>query len=219
MRCTDQTAQLDLVALSEDLQADGVEGDRHESEAEQCREQGHSGSPQAQQGIETSHPRRVRLNVGDLRERLELEFQPVRERWITPGKRHHERIRQRILRQARDHLFHPRDAIELNERCVPGHETHRAHAPGASQLRFDGGDLGLRSVPREEHGELWIDRGVAGQGLEIAQHAIDPERERERDPDREDVERRGKRGTSQARERLRETQAVMLQPGPHWSLP
>ncbi len=219
MRRADQTAQLDLVALSEDLQADGVEGHRHQSKAEQRREQDHRGPTQAQQGIEASHPCRIRLNVGDLRQRLELEFQSVRERRIASGKRHDKRIRQRILRQARDHLLHPCDAVELNERRVPRHETHGAHAPGAFQACFDGDDLGLCGVPSEEHGEPGVDRGVAGQGLEIAQHAIDPERERRRDPDRQHVERRGKGRARQARERLRETQAVMLQPGPHWSLP
>src|SRR6267378_8405904 len=76
--------------------------------------------PQAQQGIEASHPRRIRLNVGDFRERFELEFQPVRERRIASRKRHDERIRQRILRQARYHLLHACDAIELRQRRVPG---------------------------------------------------------------------------------------------------
>jgi len=87
-------------------------------------------------------------------------------------------------------------------------------------LLLDSGDIGFRGIPGKKDRELRIDRNPAGDPLQIAEHAVGPERQCERDPDRHDVERGGKGRARQASERLHEAQAMMLQPGPHhWSFP
>jgi len=76
-----QPRHFDFVALREDLQPDGVEGDGNEGKGEPGGEHQHCQPAQSERGLQTLGPRRVELRVRDLgptREFVAQLFQGLR---------------------------------------------------------------------------------------------------------------------------------------------
>src|SRR5882672_10919921 len=98
-------------------------------------------------------------------------------------------------------------------------EAHGAHSARSPEAGLERGDVGFGRLLREEHRELRLEADLVRQRLEIREEAVHPERQRERDPDRDDVEQGRERRPAQPGGGLRQAQAVVLEPRPHCSFP
>ena len=79
----DQLGDLDLAALRQDLQPDGVERDRDQREAEQAGQDQRQNAPELEQGFELVSPGRIELclvNLGQFGQFVAQCFQRLRRR-------------------------------------------------------------------------------------------------------------------------------------------
>jgi len=99
------SGQLDLVALCEDLQADGIE-----SHGDQAMPSSPASSTTAVCPRRSSASRRLTQaesawTCATLRQRLELELEPIRQYRVAGREVHDEGVGQGILRESCDHFI------------------------------------------------------------------------------------------------------------------
>ena len=208
--CADQFRHLDLVALREDLQPDGIECHRHEAGAEQAGEQPQSQPCDAGEGSEAARPERIGLNMRHPRERRQIGGKRVHR---GPVRAEDEGIGQGVASQGGDELGKPLHRLELAQRILARHKAQLRHAgvgaqPLAERLGLDALRLGL-----QEERDLRLERQARGDRAQVLEQRIAARRKRQRDAD---DERAGKtRRFREPAQRLPERAPMLAQPGAH----
>ena len=183
-----QFGNFDLAALCQDLQADGVERDRDQRQAEQAGQDQYQHAPEFEQCLQLVSPGRIELclfHLGQLRQFVAQRFQRLRLHGFGIND---EGIRQRVLLQAADHVGKAGALLELFQRSRAGDKLDAVYGRVLRELRAQFADLVDFCIQAQEQADLRCAGELRDQALHVLQQQVHAGGQAERDADDQDIE-------------------------------
>ena len=179
---SDQPGYLDFIGMSQDLQADGVEGAGNQCTGKQTGKQADREFAETQESIETADPGRVELDMSDLGQGAQLGREGVHGLGRGVGRLDYIGIGQGVFRQTGDDVAHACACLQSFQRFVTRDETPVARLE-FTQPGIDLGCVLAVGIELQENADLRCASRAAQQFAQVVQRHVAGTRQGQRDTD------------------------------------
>ena len=214
----EQARYFDFGAARHHLQADGVEGDGDEADAEQQRQQCDGGTADLEQRRQSARPVGIELHQRDLGQFAKFGGQFLHRLGPIVLGLHGDRVGEGVARQGVDHVGQSFARLHARQRFLARNELECLDARMLLQLRLQFLSGALAGVEIEEHRDLRRWRRIARELHHVGDQHLAAGRQRQRNTDGEQRQQRVQRRSDEALDRCAEGIAVLRKPDAHCSL-